>query len=119
MTPSEAAVRLLTLAVPETQALLNEHSALYGELLPTVFFGEVAEWLARTLNEEHDANAAVVPVVLDVMECFLIGGGSDVKDLVTTGFLEGLPPDVLAEGRLEAMLGPALRGDLNRLGQTG
>src|SRR5438094_274211 len=114
MTPSEAAVKLLVTAVPALQRLLDEHEAAYGELLPTVFLGEVAKWVIPSLDGGSDADSA--RSALDVMESLIVAGDSQVKDLVATGFLEGLPPGSLHDDRLRSLLGPALRRDLTELG---
>jgi hypothetical protein len=115
MTPSEAAVKLLIAAVPALQRLIDEHEAAYGELLPSVFLGEVAKWVTRSVNDDGEVEAA--RRTLDVMEYLMVAGAPDVKDLVATGFLEGLPPGSIKDSRFRALLGPALRHDLMQLGR--
>jgi hypothetical protein len=114
MTPSEAAVKLLVAAVPALQRLLDQHEAAYNELLPTVFLGDVAKWVTRGLHDDGDMRTA--RATLEAMEYLMVAGASDVKDLLATGFLEGLPAGSLNDDRLRASLGPALLHDLSRLG---
>jgi hypothetical protein len=113
MTASEAVVKLLIVAAPSLQQLLDEHEASNGELLPSVFLGEVATWVTRSLADHNDADARTT---LDALECLLVAGDSEVKNLVATGFLEGLPLDSINDGRFRALLGPALRHDLMEFG---
>lgn len=111
MTPQS--VRLLVLGVPQTQDLLDEHMSTYGELLPTVLFAEVSKWVARSITDVGDFDAA--RKAIEVMECLAVAGSDDVKDLVVTGFLEGLPPGTEQDNQFLRVRGPTLYQDLMRL----
>lgn len=113
MTHQEATVRLFLIAVPPAEELLDEHMSAYGELLPTVFFAEVAKWVVRLIAEAGDVEDA--HAAIEVMECLVVAGADDVKDLVVTGFLEGLPPGSEHDERLVSLFGPTLRAELTRL----
>jgi hypothetical protein len=114
--PQQAAVKLLIAAAPDTRPLLEEHMKTYGELLPTVLFAEVAKWVTGSLPRTSDFD--VVPAAIEVMEYLLVAGADDVKDLVVTGFLEGLPPGSEEDEKFMRSLGPSLRHELMRLAGT-
>lgn len=77
----EAIVRLLARLSPETRRLLDEHRAEYGELLPTVFLGELADYAFAARDER----------VLDAVNDLLIIGSPHVRNALLTGFVEGVP----------------------------
>jgi hypothetical protein len=105
------------------RTLLENHPAIleglvddlqYYEDLPaaTLFFGDVAEWVAGSLVGEHlSAEAAAV---LQDLEAVVAAGPSWVEDLIAVGFIENLPYPHQPGGSIACHLGPAMREELER-----
>lgn len=103
---SDALLELLVLAVPELDALLCAHRRYYDEVLPTVFLGEVAD-------EVGSMEVALRDRLLKALEALIVAGNSDVRNYIATGFVEGLPQDLLTEQSFLAGIGPHLRAEVD------
>jgi hypothetical protein len=77
----EAVVRLLARLSPETGRLLDEHRTEYGELLTTLFLGELANYAFAARDE----------TVIDTVNDLLIIGSPHLRNALLTGFVEGVP----------------------------
>jgi hypothetical protein len=106
-------VRELVAAVPRLRGLLNEHVHDQGELLPHVFFGDVARALATT-PESRSVPRSELEDALAFMERGLHDGEPSVQELIVASFLENVPPRELRTD-IRPMLGPALRAAYERL----
>lgn len=103
---SDALLEVLILAVPELDAMLCAHRRYYDEVLPTVFLGEVAD----------EVGSMDVPVrhrLLKALEALMVAGNPDVRNYIATGFVEGLPQDVLTQEWFLEGLGPYLRAEVD------
>ena len=93
-------------AHPMLEPVLAEHlSDQEGELLPDVFLGEVAEWLATqgTSGPSNDMRAIFTWLDLEYEN-----GSFDVRNLIDVGIIEMLPASPAGDPVLKH-LGPQLR----------
>jgi len=100
---SDAVVGLLSLAHPRVSTLHERHLAVYGRLLPTVFLAEVARFSL--------ADVIVTPVV-DCVNWLLITGSPAVRNVLLTGFVEGVPSET-DEAGIDCLPDP-LRSEIRR-----
>ena len=102
----EALVRLLARLSPVVAHLRKEHQAEYGELLVTVLLSDVAK----------HAFGAPDTSVIDAVNDLLLIGGPHARNVLLTGFVEGVPigtPDEVVES-LPEPLRTAVARDLGR-----
>lgn len=93
-------------AHPMLEPLLAEHlSDQEGELLPYVFLGEVAEWLA-TQGASGPLND--IRAIFTWLDDEYENGSFDVRNLIVVGFIEMLPASPAGDPVLKH-LGPQLR----------
>lgn len=105
MTAETDVTHRLVEAFPQLEPLLDEHLADQdGELLPYVFFGDVARWL----DEHSRTEPTPVRALLEWLEVAFTKNDFDVRNLIDVGIVEMLP--AMPEGRpVLELLGPALR----------
>ena len=99
-------VRSFVGGLPGLAPMLQQHSHDYSELLPHVFFAELASW-AETAWDEPGGRAQV-QALLDKLEEAFANGDSRIKEFIATGFLENLPPPGSAGDEIGRALGPHL-----------
>jgi hypothetical protein len=104
---ARAVVGLLGLADPRVTERLENHLVEYGELLITVLLGDLAkEAFAESVGGE----------LVRCVNWLLIVGSPSVRNVLLTGFVEGVPLDV-DEARVRQLPNP-LRNQVQRdLGQ--
>jgi hypothetical protein len=99
----EALVQVLAIAEPEVLRLRSAHEADYGELLVTVFLGELARWC---FGGESSARLTAI------VNHLLVAGSSPVRNVLLTGFVEGVPVDI--DHRVLGSLGEPLQSEIRR-----
>lgn len=82
-TEGEALVKLLCRFAPVVETLRLRHVSENGELLPTVLLGD----LARYTFEQGDSE------LIAAVNELLVVGNIAVRNLLLTGFVEGVPED--------------------------
>jgi len=96
----------LVATFPILTPMLSEHlSDQEGELLPYLFFGDVAHWLG---SRTSDADTAVTEPILSWLEGEYVGGSFDIRNLIDVGIIEMLPASPTGDPILR-QLGPHLR----------
>lgn len=78
----QAVVRLLALSDPMVREMAVAHENEYGELLVTVFLGDLAR-----MAFSGPVDAALLSAVNDL----LVVGNAAVRNVLLTGFVEGVP----------------------------
>jgi hypothetical protein len=99
-------VRSFVGKLPALAPMLQQHSQDYAELLPHVFFAELAGW-AEAAWDEPGARPQVQGL-LDKLEEAFANGSSRIKEFIATGFLENLPSPGSAGDEISRALGPQL-----------
>jgi hypothetical protein len=98
---------------PELQPLLQEHlDDNFGELLPTVFFGDLTR---LAVDDYSSGRAEQVQALLDYLEESFATGGPEIRELISVGFLENLPGRNEANSGIRDRLGPHLSEELSRV----
>jgi hypothetical protein len=110
---TEDFVTSIVRAVPELAAVLAEHVADHGVVLPHVFMGDVARFvLARALSP---AEQNALRTVLYLMDDGLRNGSDDVKELVVVSFVENLIGEESAVRTLRPLFKPALKAQVDAI----
>jgi hypothetical protein len=102
---TELAERLVATFPILTPVLLEHLSDQEGELLPYLFFGDVAGWL---VEQPSGANASAVEPIVSWLEDEYAGGSFDIRNLIDVGIVEMLPASPTGDPIL-GQLGPHLR----------
>lgn len=106
------AVEQLVAQVPELQLAYDEHVRTYDELLPHVFFGDVARFVVAA---EESGTDELVERTLDSLEALLRNDVADTRELVAASFVENVAwnDDPVSE-RVRERLPPLLADELRR-----
>ena len=93
-------------AFPALGPVLSEHlSDQEGELLPYLFFGDVAEWLT---TDADTVGPTIIEPMLAWLEQSYETGTFDIRNLIDVGIIEMLPATPTGDPILQK-LGPRLR----------
>jgi hypothetical protein len=99
--------------------MLDEHERdNFGEILPTVFFGDLTRWVESTYaNDDGPQNGDMTGLVhlLEFLENSFASGDPDIQELISVGFLENLPGPDETGSEVRELLGPHLREELERV----
>lgn len=110
-------VRAMVACFPGLSALLEEHvKDNLGELLPHVFFGDVARYILSLLLAASGGGLPPRRELRDILaylEEAYAGGDEEVRELIAVSFLENLPRPGESSAEIREMLGPNLRRQLN------
>ena len=102
----------LIVRFPAKQALLDQHMADYGELLPHVFFAQaINEPLIRLLRE--NGRRSTIRLYCDFIEEMRLSGDDEVKNVVDVTILERLADDPAVWKRFGAYLSEPFRYSIN------
>jgi hypothetical protein len=91
---------------PALRSIYDEHLRDNGELLPHVFFGDVARYAERLyMGQEREA----LEGLLDVLERAWGDGPHEVEELIQVSFIENLQPWDGRKAGMRELLGPHLQ----------
>lgn len=98
-------IQILSVAEPEVPRLRSAHEADYGELLITVFLGELSRWCFAGEGTGR---------LTEIVNHLLVAGSPRVRNVLLTGFVEGVPADIDPSvlGGLDEPLQSEVRRDL-------
>jgi hypothetical protein len=98
---------------PAVRSILDQHLAdNFGEVLPHVLMGEIAQYIVDLAVE---ANESELQGVLDSLEVEFERGSEEVQELLAVSFLENLPRPPAPGCELRRQLGPNLSRELARM----
>jgi len=104
---------------PGLKPLLDEHiKDNFGELLPTLFFGDLTRYIMALLERAQWGELMPrreLKDLLQYLEDSYASGDKNVQDLVALGFLENLPNPGEDGASIRNMLGPKLQTALRDL----
>jgi hypothetical protein len=89
-------------AVPRLRPVLQEHERLYDEVLPHLFFGEVAPWAENELATAGQSSDLLA--LLDIVDQGYISGDAEFRNVLEASFVE----DLGEESPVLDLLGPHL-----------
>jgi len=97
---------------PELSDLFQEHVDYYEEILPHVFFGDVAHFAVTGIKSDDDHGT--MQKLLDLLEQGLSENDPEIDNLVHASFIENEPAmaDVLP------MAGPKLSAAIRKFGMV-
>jgi hypothetical protein len=78
----------LVAEVPELRATLTQHLEWHGEILSTLFMGDIARWADTAANSVSSHTA--LSRTLDLLDVAWIEGGRSVHTMIADSFLENL-----------------------------
>lgn len=101
--------------VPELKNLYDEHLSDNEELLPHIFFYDVAVYVADLARREDRQDSSVMKRILDYLEQGMRTGHDSTKEVISLSFLENLAEyHGDAVSRLSGRLGPSLMRELDQ-----
>jgi hypothetical protein len=111
----------LVASVPDLEDLLREHlSDNFGEVLPHVFFGEIARFAVSEASQfddglagEHRISSSLEALLRELDDGVATGG--DITELICVSFLENLPRQGQPGDHIRDVLGPNLRAELDEV----
>ncbi len=113
-------VRSTVARFPSLSTLLEEHiKDNLGEMLPHVFFGEVARYILSLLLAARGGGLPArreLRDILSYLEEAYAAGDEELRELISVSFLENLPRPGEAGGEVREMVGPNLRRQLQVIG---
>jgi len=109
-----AFVGALCFRFPELIPQLQEHIDDYDGLLPHVFMGDVTRWVLQRFHD--DPSDPTVRQILDFIETAFEHAAGEEREIIGTSFLENLPRPGEENDGVRALLGPALRNQLQEIG---
>ncbi len=112
-------IERLVQAVPRLMPLYTEHRADYDEVLPHVFVGDVARYVAQEFagiesDELRGKQQGDAVEVLRILDEALTTGDPDLMELVSVSFLENIEWERPEGQSIRSALGPRLREELSR-----
>ncbi len=110
-----AFVHALAEEVPKLRRPLRRHVAYYEETLPHLFMGDVSRFAVGRFRKCAAGSAdacAFLAALLGALEHGMAEGPEIVQELISVSFLENLADEMAASSRFRALLGPALRKEL-------
>jgi hypothetical protein len=110
----EALLARLAEAVPRFPHLLSEHREQYGQQAPHAFLRTLAFVSAAGYQSGSPDAAGEFQNVLDILEAE-VGKDEEVDALITGAFLANAPLDDDVRGSLQHLLGPKLRGLIDKI----
>lgn len=116
--PMISTVLRLVDAIPDLRDAYEEHVSDNDEVLPHVFFGDVARYLRQACLEYRSSRAAppsswqAAEDILRFMEREWVAGPEVVRELIHVSLLENLVTGEDECDELESFLGPELRAAL-------
>ena len=111
-TASREFVKDIVEHVPLLETLYDTHLAENGSLLPHVFMTELTAFV--TDEATRLGNAAALGELLALLEAAL-GNDGEVDELIGVSFVENLIGEEAALAVLRPLMGPRLRGELDRV----
>lgn len=111
---SEEAMSELSASVPAVAQLYREHLDDNGELLPTVFLGDVAAWYQSVYRGTDDQRRSTAEVV-NVLDHAFVSGTDTLRNVIATGFLEDLLSPPGDADNVAMSLPPGLREEFDRM----
>jgi hypothetical protein len=110
----EALLARLAEAVPRFPDMLAEHREQYGQQAPQAFLRTLAFVSAAGYQSGAPEAAGEFQNVLDILEAE-VGKDDEVDELIAGAFLANAPLDGDPRGSLQPLLGPQLRGLLDKV----
>ena len=105
---------------PELGAILEEHiKDNLGEILPHVFFGDVARYTSSLFPAAPRGGLLLrreLRDLLDYLEATYSSGDEELRELISVSFLENLPRPGELGAQIREMLGPNLSRQLRVIG---
>ncbi|MGH3490301.1 MAG: DUF7674 family protein [Actinopolymorphaceae bacterium] len=113
----EALLTRLTEAAPGLAPMLSEHRQQFGHQAPKAFLRTAAFVTAAGYQSRDPDSAGQFQELLDLLESE-VGRNDETDELIAGSFLANLPIGDDPRGSVEALLGPKLRGLLDRRPST-
>jgi hypothetical protein len=111
--------RQLVQRFPQLNPILEEHMRdNFGEILPTVFFGDLARWIEATYAKDdasQNGDGTTLGPLFAFLEESFAAGDTEVQELISVGLLENLPGPDEPGSAIRELLGPHLREEVERV----
>lgn len=95
--------------VPELRPAMDKHVSENDEILPHVFFGDVARF---ALQEAFMRRSDALRRLLNDLELAMTCGNDEVQNVIAVSFLENLGPPGESFDQIRLLLGPCLSREL-------